>query len=56
VKDELREYPDPVNRNILFRIYKDLMINQDTPWVEISGKDDQRLLQGIKAVDKLLLQ
>jgi NadR type nicotinamide-nucleotide adenylyltransferase len=56
VKDELREYPDPVNRNILFRIYKDLMINQDTPWVEISGLDDERLLQAIKAVDKLLLQ
>lgn len=56
VKDELREYPDPVNRNILFRIYKDLMINQDTPWVEISGLDDERLLQAIKAVDQLLLQ
>ncbi len=56
VKDELREYPDPVNRNILFRIYKDIMINQDTPWVEISGQDHERLLQAIKAVDQLLLQ
>ena len=56
IKDELREYPDPVNRNMLFRIYKDLMINQDTPWVEISGLDDERLLQAIKAVDQLLLQ
>lgn len=56
VKDELREYPDPASRNILFRIYKDLMINQDTPWVEISGLDDERLLQAIKAVDQLLLQ
>ncbi len=56
VKDELREYPDLVNRNILFRIYKDLMINQDTDWVEISGLSDERLGRAIKAVDQLLLQ
>ena len=55
VKDELREYPDLVNRNKLFHIYKDLMINQHTPWVEISGLDDERLRQAITAVDKLLL-
>jgi NadR type nicotinamide-nucleotide adenylyltransferase len=56
VKDELREYPDPVNRNKLFRIYKDLMINQSTPWVGISGSYDERLRLAVTAVDKLLLQ
>jgi NadR type nicotinamide-nucleotide adenylyltransferase len=54
VKDELREYPDLENRNKLFRIYKDLMINQHTPWVEISGRDEERLQQAISAVNHLL--
>ncbi|MFI5193876.1 MAG: AAA family ATPase [Chitinophagales bacterium] len=53
-RDELREYPDPVNRNKLFRIYKDLMINQHTPWVEISGLDEERFRQGVHAVEELL--
>ena len=35
VTDELREYPDFDSRERLFHIYKDLMINQQTPWVEI---------------------
>ena len=51
VKDELREYPDLENRNKLFRIYKDLMINQQTPWVEIRGRDEERVQQAIGAVN-----
>lgn len=54
VKDELREYPDLETRNKLYHIYKDLLINQATPWVEISGDYDERLQKGIIAVDKLL--
>jgi len=54
VKDELREYPDLVNREKLFHIYKDCLINQDTPWSEISGQADQRLEGAIKIVDKLI--
>jgi NadR type nicotinamide-nucleotide adenylyltransferase len=53
-RDELREYPDPVNRNKLFRIYKDLMINQHTPWMEISGLDKERFQQGVHTVEALL--
>lgn len=53
VRDELREYPDLENRKKLFRIYKDLMVNQQTPWVEISGLNDERLQQAIGAVDRL---
>ncbi|HEY4155622.1 MAG TPA: ATP-binding protein [Puia sp.] len=56
VKDELREYPDPVNRNKLFRIYKDLLINQHCPWVEIRGLNEERIQQAIEAVGKWLLQ
>lgn len=54
VADELREYPDIESRKKLHRIYKDLMINQATPWVDISGSYDERLQKAIAAVDKLL--
>ncbi|MES2773413.1 MAG: AAA family ATPase [Bacteroidota bacterium] len=54
VKDELREYPDLVNREKLFHMYKDLLMNQPTPWVEISGGYDQRLAKAISAVDAIL--
>ncbi|MDE3143489.1 MAG: AAA family ATPase [Bacteroidota bacterium] len=54
VKDELREYPDEGPRKELFSIYKDLLINQQTPWVEISGGYDERLQKAIDAVNKIL--
>ena len=47
VADELREYPDLESREKLFHMYKDLMINQSTPWIEITGDYDQRLQQAI---------
>ena len=54
VKDELREYPELESRKKLFRIYKDLMINQAVPWVEISGDYEERLQKAIAAVNKIL--
>jgi NadR type nicotinamide-nucleotide adenylyltransferase len=51
--DELREYPDEQPRKELYRIYKDIMINQSTPWVEISGNYEERLSAAIAAVDKI---
>ncbi len=55
VKDELREYPDEVNRRELFTIYKDILINQNTPWVEISGSSyEDRVLTAIAAVEEYL--
>lgn len=54
VKDELREYPDLQIREKLFRIYKDLMINQPVPWVEIRGDLEFRFQTSVKAVDRLL--
>jgi len=54
VKDELREYPDLKIRDQLYHIYKDIMINQSTPWVDVSGDHDERLQRAIKAVDQLM--
>lgn len=54
VKDELREYPDLERRQQLYKIYKDIMINQQTPWVDIKGNYEERLAIAIDAVDKLL--
>jgi NadR type nicotinamide-nucleotide adenylyltransferase len=55
VKDDLREYPDEKNRNELYHIYKDLLINQTVPWVEISGNYEERTVAAIEAVKKHLL-
>lgn len=54
VKDELREYPDLKTREILFHMYKDLMVNQSTPWVEIKGDAENRLNIALEAVNQLL--
>jgi NadR type nicotinamide-nucleotide adenylyltransferase len=54
IADELREYPDMKTRNKLYHFYKDIMVNQSVPWVDISGDYDERLQTGIKAVEKLI--
>ena len=54
VKDELREYPDEKPRQELFQIYKDILINQQTPWVEISGGFETRNQKAVAAIDALL--
>jgi len=54
VKDELREYPDLKSRQNLFYIYKEIMVNQSIPWVEISGDYKQRFERAVVAVDDLL--
>jgi len=54
VKDELREYPDEKPRQELFQIYKDILINQQTPWIEISGSFETRHQKAVAAIDALL--
>ena len=54
VKDKLREYPDLATRAKLYKIYKDILINQDVPWVGVSGDYDERLKTSAKAVDNVL--
>ncbi len=55
VKDELREYPDLESRKKLYHHYKDIMVNQKVPWVNISGNYEERLLKAVTAVDELLI-
>jgi NadR type nicotinamide-nucleotide adenylyltransferase len=54
VKDELREYPDLESREKLYHIYKDALINQNVPWIDISGNYEERLKRAINAVDKII--
>jgi NadR type nicotinamide-nucleotide adenylyltransferase len=51
VKDELREYPDLVSRQKLYHMYKDIMVNQQVPWADISGNYEERLASAIKAIN-----
>ena len=53
VEDELREYPDLESRRKLYHYYKDLLVNQHVPWVEISGDYEERVQKAIAAVDAL---
>jgi NadR type nicotinamide-nucleotide adenylyltransferase len=54
VADELREYPDLEPREKLYAIYKELMQNQGTTWIEISGNSEERFSKAVAAVDELL--
>ena len=54
VQDELREYPDPAPRRQLYAMYRDLLINQQTPWYTISGTEEERLHHAITVVDQHL--
>ena len=51
VEDALREYPDDKIRKKLFCFYKDLMVNQSTPWTIISGNYEQRVDRAIQFID-----
>lgn len=51
VQDELREYPDESTRIRLYHYYKDLMIHQSTPWVEIEGGYEERTQKAIEFVE-----
>ncbi len=53
VADELREYPDFNTRERLYRMYKDLMVNQSTPWFEVCGNSDERLSTAVRFIDKV---
>ena len=52
--DEMREYPDNKPRLELFQIYKDLLINQNTPWGIVTGMGDERTKNAIQLIDKNL--
>jgi NadR type nicotinamide-nucleotide adenylyltransferase len=52
--DEMREYPEAGPRLELFTLYKDLLINQKTPWGIVSGTRNQRTKNAIQLIDQLL--
>lgn len=54
VKDELREYPDLKTRTQLYHHYKDILVNQNTPWVDISGTYEERIQKAIAAVNAVI--
>ena len=54
VKDALREYPDINTRNKLYHFYKELMISQSVPWVNISGNYQQRFEKAVQFIDNSL--
>jgi nicotinamide riboside kinase len=54
VKDELREYPDLITRKKLYHHYKDIMVNQQVPWVDINGNYEERFQKAIEAIKGIL--
>lgn len=51
--DEMREYPDEQPRKELFALYKELLMNQSTPWGIVSGKGETRTQNAIDLISKL---
>lgn len=55
VEDALREYPDKNIREKLYRFYKDLMINQSTPWCNISGNYEERFKKAVNFIENVVV-
>jgi len=53
VPDGLREYPDLQTRQRLFKMYKDILVNDGTRWAIISGTREQRLQTAISIINTL---
>jgi NadR type nicotinamide-nucleotide adenylyltransferase len=52
--DEMREYPNEEPRKELFTIYKELLINQKTPWGIVSGRGAARTENAIALIDQMI--
>ncbi len=55
VKDNLREYPDMETRNKLYHFYKEILINQPVPWVDISGNYEERFEKANRFINKTIV-
>ncbi len=51
--DEMREYPDEQPRKELFALYKELLMNQNTPWGIVSGMGEARIKNAIDLINEL---
>lgn len=56
VAEPMREYPDLQQRSELYNMYKDILVNQQTPWVEIRGNNKERLQRAVDAVEQYFVQ
>jgi NadR type nicotinamide-nucleotide adenylyltransferase len=54
-KDELREYPDLETREKLYHHYRDLLIEQNTPWFEVKGTGQERIQSAIDWIQEKYL-
>jgi NadR type nicotinamide-nucleotide adenylyltransferase len=54
VKDELREYPNIESRIKLYHMYKEILVSQNVPWVEISGDYATRFKTATAAIDRFI--
>ena len=52
--DQLREHPDEATRIKLYHHYKDALMHQSLPWVEIAGNYEQRFQTAVQFTDELL--
>ena len=52
-QDGMREYPDKKVREKLYHFYKEMMVNQPVPWVEITGNHEERMETAVRFVDSL---
>ncbi|RFS23416.1 ATPase [Chitinophaga silvatica] len=52
-EDPQREYPDPEMRNYFYQIYRDIVMQSGTPWVEIKGTYAERESTAKAAVNQL---
>lgn len=54
IEEPMREYPDEKSRIELYNMYKDILINEKTQWIEISGNYEERLHSAINTVKTIL--
>ncbi len=51
VHDTLREYPDKKIREKLYQFYKDILVNQPVPWINISGNYEERFQKAVSIIE-----
>ena len=49
-EDPLREHPDSEMRSYFYHVYRDLVQQSGTPWVNIAGNQEERLTAALAAV------
>ena len=54
VSDNLREYPDVETRIKLYHFYKDILVNQSLPWVNINGNYQERFEKAVNFIENEL--